>query len=152
MPHLLSSGKAPVHTLKTASASVFIVILLCAGAWAVARAGGFGSAPASAVAAPQAKKERLAVESKRVTLTRFGFNPSSITRTRGRFLLAIDDQSGLAEADISLLREHGDKLLGAKVGRRNPRWNSVVDLPPGKYTLAVAGHDDWTCELAITPN
>lgn len=85
-----------------------------------------------------------------VTVGRHGFERSAITRPKGRFLLAVDNRSGLKEIDLQIVRENGNRDREMKVPRKNPNWRGFVDLPPGNYKLIEAGHPDWVCLLTIT--
>lgn len=134
--------------------TLFVLAAFCAGAWGVTRAGIGGPTTAStATGATQAAPQRPPAQTAdvvRVALTRFGFNPLKVTRPRGRFLLAVDDRSGLEAANISLVRVAGGKMHDVRVSRKNPRWFSLIDLPPGDYKLVEASRPDWACEIRIT--
>lgn len=85
-----------------------------------------------------------------VTVGRHGFDRSAITRRKGRFLLAVDNRSGLEAIDLQLVRENGNRDREMKVHKRKPDWKGLVDLPPGSYKLTEAGHPDWVCRITIT--
>jgi len=140
---------------RTAYVTLIVLAAFCAGAWAATRAGGgrpqADSHSDDAVQTGQSKPPAQTAEVERVALTRFGFNPRKITRPKGSFLLAVDDRSGLADMNISLVRVTGGKVHDVKAHRKNPRWASVVNLQPGDYRLVEAHHPDWSCDIKITP-
>lgn len=78
-----------------------------------------------------------------------GFDPKNITRPGGRFLLAINNRSGLEELTVQLRREDGTLLREARVNRKQPNWRSIVNLPEGTYQLTEANHSDWVCRIVI---
>ena len=78
-----------------------------------------------------------------------GFQPTSLTRPAGRFLLAINNRSGLKELTFQLLREDGRLMQEARVDPKQPNWRSLVNLPPGAYRLTETTHADWSCTIII---
>jgi hypothetical protein len=81
-----------------------------------------------------------------------GFEPASLTRPSGRFLLAINNRSGLEELSLQLISEDGTLMQQARVNRRQPNWRSLVNLPAGTYRLTETSHADWICKIVITPH
>ena len=78
-----------------------------------------------------------------------GFQPASLTRPSGRFLLAINNRSGLEELSLQLSREDGKLMQQARVNRKQPSWRSVVNLPAGTYRLTETSNPDWICTIVI---
>lgn len=81
-----------------------------------------------------------------------GFEPTSLTRPGGRFLLAINNRSGLEELSLQLIREDGKLMQQARVNRKRPNWRSIVNLPAGAYRLTETTHADWVCRIVISSN
>ena len=81
-----------------------------------------------------------------------GFQPTSLTRPGGRFLLAINNRSGLKELTFQLVREDGRLMQEARVNPKQPNWRSLVNLPVGTYRLTETAHADWACRIVITPH
>ena len=81
-----------------------------------------------------------------------GFEPTSLTRPSGRFLLAINNRSGLDELSIQLIREDGKLMQQARVNRKRPKWRSIVNLPAGVYRLTETTQADWVCRIVISSN
>lgn len=79
-----------------------------------------------------------------------GFEPTSLTRPSGRFLLAINNRSGLKELTFQLIREDGRLMQEARVDPKQPNWRSLVNLPAGAYRLTETSHADWVCTIVIT--
>jgi len=78
-----------------------------------------------------------------------GFQPTSFSRPGGRFLLAINNRSGLKELTFQLICEDGKLMQEARVNPKQPNWRSVVNLPAGTYRLTETSHADWVCTLVI---
>ena len=80
-----------------------------------------------------------------------GFQPANLTRPSGRFLLAINNRSGLKELTFQLLREDDRLMQEARVDPKQPNWRSLVNLPAGTYRLTETSHAEWVCRIVITP-
>ncbi len=93
--------------------------------------------------------ERLEVEP--VTVSPDGIEPAEITRPRGRFVLAVENRSGLEEVSLRLEAEAGARLREAGLSRRRLNWTDVLDLPPGRYLLTEANHGTWACRITVLP-
>jgi hypothetical protein len=96
---------------------------------------------------PQNRK----VESELITIHPTGFEPTEITRSKGPFLLAVENRSGLREVDFQLAVERGGNVLRVKRSWERLDWNEVVDPPPGRYVLTEVNHPGWSCTITITP-
>lgn len=109
-------------------------------------------APTSVPVSPMTSldDEKKWLEPLSIKLRRTGFEPSEITRTKGRFLLAFDNRTGADEIVLQLSRESGDKLHEVKMPRGTVRWRQALDLHPGTYVLSVTDHPEWVCRLTIT--
>lgn len=81
-----------------------------------------------------------------------GFQPASLTRPAGRFLLGINNRSGLKEMTFQLTREDGRLMQEARVNPKQPNWRSLMNLPVGTYQLTETSHADWVCRIVITPH
>lgn len=79
-----------------------------------------------------------------------GFAPATLTRPNGRFLLAINNRSGLKELTFQLIREDGKLMQEAQVNPQQPNSRNLVNLPVGIYRLTEASHAEWVCRIAIT--
>jgi len=79
-----------------------------------------------------------------------GFQPTSLTRPSGRFLLAINNRSGLKELTLQLSREDGTLMQEVRVNPKQPNWRGLVNLPAGAYRLTETSHADWVCRIVIT--
>ncbi len=104
--------------------------------------------PASPV--PQRTRRIADIESELITITPHGFEPSEITRGQGRFLLSIDNRSGLETVGLRFSREDGSRLRELSIPREEPDWSEVVELRPGRYVLTEDRNPEWTCVLIIT--
>lgn len=86
-------------------------------------------------------------ETEIVTVTPTGFEPGEITRSQGRFLLAIDNRTGLEELQLYLERETGSRVSLSR--KRKLAWREAIDLPPGRYSLRAANDQSWHCRITI---
>lgn len=94
-------------------------------------------------------QERERIDAELVTLRPAGFEPAEISRAGGRFLLAVNNRSGLEGLTLRLATESGARERDVNLGRRL-RWRERLNLSPGDYALTVAGRPDWTCRITIT--
>jgi hypothetical protein len=106
-------------------------------------------AKAAPAAMPQSNSARERIEAEIITIRPTGFEPTEITRPKGRFLLLVENHSGLGEVDLLLDRENGDRVREARV-QRKPEWREVANLSPGRYLLKESNHPDWVCQITIT--
>jgi hypothetical protein len=106
--------------------------------------------PAQPSAAAQGNSSHKALEAEIVTIRPFGFEPAEISRPHGRFILMVDNRSGIGDVELQLNRETGAHLHQVRVPRAEQDWNDVFDLPPGQYVLREAGHPEWSCRITIT--
>jgi hypothetical protein len=79
-----------------------------------------------------------------------GFQPTKLTRPSGRFLLAINNRSGLKELKFQLIRENGTVVQEARVDPKQPNWRGLVNLPAGTYRLTETSHMEWVCRIDIS--
>lgn len=99
-------------------------------------------------ASPQ-ESTRGEVEAELLVLRSDGFQPREIKRPQGKFLLAIQNQSGEEEPAFILRREDGESIRQVRVSKRQSKYRELVNLPPGRYVLAEANHSDWMCRIII---
>ena len=101
----------------------------------------------------QGKPIAQRVEAEVVVLHRWGFDPATLTRPKGKFILVVDNRSGVVDLDLRL-----DKVAGSRVNEahaadhRQHDWINAVDLQPGDYQLTEANHPKWMCKITIKPN
>ena len=95
-------------------------------------------APAVAGTTPQ----RLEVEI--VTLKAGGFEPAELRRPQGRFILGVDNRTGLDEVELRLESENGARLPALGARRRKLSWRDSVHPPPGRYVISEASHPEWS--------
>ena len=126
-----------------------LLLILCAAAPAARR----WVCPTSVAATAVPRQEQPAYRHSAIVFTLLpeGFEPAEITLPQGRYLLAVENRTGLAEeVELQLHREDGDKLREKRLGRGKRAWKEVVELVPGRYVVSEAGHPDWVCHLTIT--
>lgn len=115
------------------------------------------SEPASSTVLQQGRNNRTnpkpsPIEAEIITVRPTGFEPSSITRPKGQFILAIDNRSGWLDLSLELNREAGGKLQDVKMPKGKIGWRGLIDLPPGRYVLTEPNHPDWACHINISAN
>lgn len=123
-----------------------ILLLLVSGALIFAH---FKRAPTAAV--PMDQGPQAPVQAELITITPTGFEPAEFTRPKGRFLLAIDNQSGLDEVDFYFERETAGRVNVPLSRRGKLAWREIVDLTPGTYILRATNDESWRCRIRITP-
>lgn len=153
-------GSFPTR-IRAAGVRLLVVALavtsLTASVWAWLAPAGKAEQPAAATKAessqltaptlPSSEQER--VEAETITLNSGGFEPAEIRRPAGRFLLAVNDLSGLDGITLRLEGEGGQALQEVSLSRRRQKWRKVVDLTAGAYALTVAGRPEWRCQIFI---
>lgn len=99
----------------------------------------------------QGQRPDAEVEAELVTAMPTGFEPGEITRPAGRFLLAVDNASGLNELSLYIERETGLRENVTLSRRGKLRWREIIDLPPGRYILRAANDNRWRCNITLSP-
>lgn len=101
---------------------------------------------------PQSDTRRDRVEAEVITILPTGFQPSQITRPRGRFLLLIDNRSDADDLTFRLDSLAGEKLREMRQTKEQKIVRQLEDLPPGEFLLTAAGgFEKWVCRITITP-
>jgi len=139
------------HVKQSHSLRLFLslLLLLVSGALIVAR-WNRKDVPAEAVVMAQGQSPQTPIQAELITATPAGFEPAEITRPQGRFLLAIDNRSGLDEIDLYLERETGGRVNVPLSRRGKLAWREVIDLPPGTYILRANNDESWRCRITVT--
>jgi hypothetical protein len=145
-----------MRTVVSIVAGALVLLAALVGVFAARR----NAAPAPALpevvkivppaAVPQRIRSIANFESELITITPHGFEPRELTRPQGRFLLMVDNRSGVAATALALTSEAGQRTHQMRVPREEPNWSEVVDLPPGRYVLTEADHPRWSCRITIT--
>jgi len=89
------------------------------------------------------------LDAEHLTLRSTGFEPREIARPAGRFLLAIDNVTGMGEMSFRLLNQSGALLRDFPANGRF-RLRQIVDLPSGRYALFESKRPNWVCRITIT--
>ena len=98
------------------------------------------------------QNNRARVEAELITIEPHGFEPAEITRPQGRFLLGLDNRSGLEDIQLQLERADGGKVSALETRDRRLSWRKEVDLAPGRYVIRERNHVNWICLINITPH
>jgi hypothetical protein len=99
--------------------------------------------------AAQTQGQQDAVQAELITATPSGFEPSEITRPQGRFLLAVDNRSGLHDLDLYLEHDTGARLNTTLSRKGKLKWRGILDLPAGRYVLRSANDAGWRCAITL---
>jgi len=97
-----------------------------------------------------AQNPSATVQVELITITSTGFEPTELTRPNGRFLLAIDNRSGLDDIQFYFERETGGPVNVPLNHRSKLAWRDIIDLQPGTYILRARNDDSWRCRITIT--
>jgi hypothetical protein len=84
-----------------------------------------------------------------LTLRSDGFDPAEVMRPAGRFMLSVDNRSGVDAVTLILRRGNGSKVVEIKVLNGHGDWGESIELQPGRYTLIEADHPSWKCDFLI---
>jgi len=98
----------------------------------------------------QTKTRGEQLQSELITIRGTGIRPSQLLRARGKFLLIVDNRSGLEKVDLRIDGVAGNRVREATVHRTKLDWQTLLDLHPGDYVLTEASHPDWVCHIKIT--
>jgi hypothetical protein len=104
---------------------------------------------ASAAVTPQGNPSTTLLGAEHITLRATGFDPKELTRPAGRFLLAVDNVTGMGEMSFRLLHHNGARLRDFPANGRF-RLRQIVELPAGQYALVEINHRNWVCRITIT--
>jgi hypothetical protein len=85
-----------------------------------------------------------------VILTRFGFEPNSIVRSHGEFILFVENRSEVGDVDLRLDKVAGNRVHQQHVPKERPDWDNLFKLEPGDYILTETNHPNFTCDIRIT--
>jgi hypothetical protein len=132
---------------------IFVLIGLLAGSFFALRGSTrawlphFATPLYGAATGSQDRSERLEVEV--ITLRPTGFEPTEIKRPPGRFILVVNNQSGISEVEVRLDAETG-ALAEGHLPKGKKRWRTVIAPRPGRYVLTALGPPERTAHIIIT--
>ncbi|HEX6731550.1 MAG TPA: hypothetical protein VF074_16105 [Pyrinomonadaceae bacterium] len=126
-----------------------ISLLLVSGALILAH-WKYAEVPTEVAVMAQAQSPPTELQAELITITPTGFEPAEITRPQGRFLLAIDNRSGLDEIEFYLERETGGRVDVPLSRRGKLAWREAIDLPRGTYILRAPNDESWRCRITLT--
>jgi hypothetical protein len=98
----------------------------------------------------QGKGPKQRIDPVIITLRPTGFEPKEITRSRGLFLLVVNNRSNNPDVLLRLDRETGQREHEERVKGGKLDWRKPFDLHPGRYLLSEAYHPEWVCRITIT--
>ena len=99
----------------------------------------------------RAASDSSQLEVELITLRPAGFEPAEITRTKGSFVLVVDDRSGTESSSLVLKRVNNERLRAISLDRKKSDWHDVLDLAPGTYVLQHAANPELRCQITILP-
>lgn len=148
-PNWVNLLKVTAVILAIMASAIFINLAAGARSWITPATGSKGDLPAEA-RSQNARPKPTPLRVELITITPRGFEPAEITRSKGIFLLAVDNRSGLDEVTLRHDRVAGNRLHETRVPRKELDWSEVFDLNPGQYVLTEANHPQWACRFTIT--
>jgi hypothetical protein len=155
-------SQAPFKQIRTTSfallmAGFIFISVLTAGAWVLlastTKDAPIDQAPkveTTSITLPQGNSSPQRIETELIKIGPNGFEPAEITRPEGRFLLAIQNRSGLAEIALQVSREDSHARFLIPTRKKRQDWRDVIAPPPGRYVLTEANHPEWHCLITIT--
>lgn len=114
--------------------------------------GKFSPGTAIPSSALQDKEAEKPIDVVLVMVTPTGFDQAEVKRSKGKFLLALENISELDDLNFQLTSDRGNKEKEKRMKKERISWNDVLDLHPGDYTLTEDSHPEWKCRFTITPN
>ena len=78
-----------------------------------------------------------------------GFDPAEVRPPSHRFLLSIDNRSGVNDLTLRLNRADGTQVRELHVSGAGGDWSETIDLSAGTYTLSEANHSAWLCTIIV---
>jgi len=97
----------------------------------------------------QSRNNRLEAES--ITVRDQGFEPASLSRPPGRFLIAVDNRSHSANLELQILQVGSNARYSKQMRGKQLRWREVIELPVGEFILTETNHPAWRCQITISP-
>lgn len=85
-----------------------------------------------------------------LTLGPGGFHPSRLAPAEGRFILTVNNLSGLEEVELRLAKAGGQHLRAMRFLKKKRNWSGELHLPPGEYVLTAAGRPAWACHISVS--
>lgn len=82
-------------------------------------------------------------------LTSNGFNPTELRPPSRRFLLSIDNRSGVSDLVLRLNRADGSQVRELHVSGAGGDWSESFDLSADTYSLSEANHSSWVCTMIV---
>jgi hypothetical protein len=86
-----------------------------------------------------------------ITIRSTGFDPAEVSQSSERFLLAVDNKTGLGALTLRIRREGGELVREVRLSAQQPKWREKVSLSSGTYLFTEADHADWHCRLTVKP-
>jgi hypothetical protein len=83
-------------------------------------------------------------------ITPLGIEPAELTLPAGRYLVAIDNDSGFNALDVKIDKEGGPRLGNAQLPSGRRKWREFVDFTPGRHVLTDPTDTKRVCYLTIT--
>ena len=109
------------------------------------------SAKAFPIVLPQGNSVIEGLTMQLITIRPTGFDPAAITRGPGRFLLAVDNKTGLTVVTLRITTDGGGPVREIRLAPAQHKWREKMILLPGKYSLTEADHPNWICRITIAP-
>jgi ribose 5-phosphate isomerase len=97
--------------------------------------------------APEAAASQATEDEILLGLSTDGFTPAEVTHPAGAFAISVDNQDVAGEYVLQLKGEGGALLNEVRVQKGSAGW--TVDLAAGTYTLMVANHPAWVCQITV---
>lgn len=83
-------------------------------------------------------------------ITSLGIEPAELTLPAGRYLVAIDNDSGFNAVDIKIDKEGGPRVGSAQLPSGRRKSKGYVDFTPGRFVFTDSGDANRVCRLTIT--
>jgi hypothetical protein len=78
----------------------------------------------------------------------YGFIPAEITVAPGKYLIAVQNRSGMKDLTFRLDRDNGARLSESRASTKE--WKSQVTLGRGTYILSEASEPSWRSVIHVS--
>jgi hypothetical protein len=140
-------------SLSPVTVSLILAFLVLTAGFGVRASSWLAGAPSTHAEHQPKKQEKekpVPMEREVVVIRPWGFEPTSLNRPPGPFILDVRNTSGLREVSLRLDSATGPRMQETRMFREKLNWRSAIDLPPGIYFLTAEGYPKWSYKLEIT--
>lgn len=84
-----------------------------------------------------------------IRLLTSGFSSTEVSGTSGQYRLVMTRSYQNEEVVVQLKKDSGELVQEIEMPQEKVDWTTLIELQAGSYTLTVANHPDWVCQINI---